>query len=408
MQTSYPKEKLKILLLENIHPAAIDLLNKAGYTDIESIKGSITEKELLEKIGKVHILGIRSKTQITETVLKKADKLIAIGAFCIGTNQIKMNIARQQGISVFNSPFSNTRSVAELVLGLSIMLMRRVFEKSEGAHHGLWLKESKDCYEVRGKTLGIVGYGHIGSQVSVMAEALGMKVMFYDVTSKLSLGNAKSSNSLDDLLKKSDIITLHVPGTEGTRNLINATRLKKMKPGAVLLNLSRGDVMDVWAVKDAIEKRQLGGLAVDVFPEEPKDNKDVFASPLQGLKNVILTPHIGGSTVEAQEAIGLDVADKLISFIENGSSSGSLTIPEISLPVMNNAHRILHIHSNVPGVLSQINGVLSKMKVNIIGQYLKTNEEIGYVVLDIDKKSGPKVMAELKNVKNTIRTRSLY
>lgn len=408
MQTSYPKEKLKILLLENIHPAAIDLLNKAGYTDIESIKGSLTEKELLEKISKVHILGIRSKTQVTEAVLKKADKLIAIGAFCIGTNQIKMNVARQQGISVFNSPFSNTRSVAELVLGLSIMLMRRVFEKSEGAHQGLWLKESKDCYEVRGKTLGIVGYGHIGSQVSVMAEALGMKVMFYDVTSKLSLGNAKSSNSLDDLLKKSDIITLHVPGTEGTKNLINATRLKKMKPGAVLLNLSRGDVMDVWAVKDAIEKRQLGGLAVDVFPEEPKDNKDLFASPLQGLKNVILTPHIGGSTVEAQEAIGLDVADKLISFIENGSSSGSLTIPEISLPVMNNAHRILHIHSNVPGVLSQINGVLSKMKVNIIGQYLKTNEEIGYVVLDIDKKSGPKVMAELKKVKNTIRTRSLY
>jgi D-3-phosphoglycerate dehydrogenase / 2-oxoglutarate reductase len=408
MQTSYPKEKVKILLLENIHPAAIDLLNKAGYTDIESIKGSITEKELLEKIGKVHILGIRSKTQITEAVLKKADKLIAIGAFCIGTNQIKMNVARHQGISVFNSPFSNTRSVAELVLGLSIMLMRRVFEKSEGAHQGLWLKESKDCFEVRGKTLGIVGYGHIGSQVSVMAEALGMKVMFYDVTSKLSLGNAKSSNSLDDLLKKSDIITLHVPGTEGTKNLINATRLKKMKPGAVLLNLSRGDVMDVWAVKDAIEKRLLGGLAVDVFPEEPKDNKDVFASPLQGLKNVILTPHIGGSTVEAQEAIGLDVADKLISFIENGSSSGSLTIPEISLPVMNNAHRILHIHSNVPGVLSQINGVLSKMKVNIIGQYLKTNEEIGYVVLDIDKKSGPKVMAELKKVKNTIRTRTLY
>lgn len=408
MQTSYPKEKLKILLLENIHPAAIDLLNKAGYTDIESIKGSITEKELLEKIGKVQILGIRSKTQITEAVLKKADKLIAIGAFCIGTNQIKMNLARQQGVAVFNSPFSNTRSVAELVLGLSIMLMRRVFEKSEGAHQGLWLKESKDCFEVRGKTLGIVGYGHIGSQVSVMAEALGMKVMFYDVTSKLSLGNAKSSNSLDDLLKKSDIITLHVPGTEGTKNLINATRLKKMKPGAVLLNLSRGDVMDVWAVKEAIEKRLLGGLAVDVFPEEPKDNKDVFASPLQGLKNVILTPHIGGSTVEAQEAIGLDVADKLISFIENGSSSGSLTIPEISLPVMNNAHRILHVHFNVPGVLSQINGVLSKMKVNIIGQYLKTNEEIGYVVLDIDKKSGPKVMAELKKVKNTIRTRTLY
>ncbi|MBL7922781.1 MAG: phosphoglycerate dehydrogenase, partial [Bacteroidia bacterium] len=300
------------------------------------------------------------------------------------------------------------RSVAELVIGLSIMLMRRVFEKSEGAHHGLWLKESKDCFEVRGKTLGIVGYGHIGSQVSILAEALGMKVIFYDITSKLSLGNAQSSRSLDDLLKKSDIITLHVPGTAETRNLINGVRLKKMKTGAVLINLSRGDVMDVWAVKDALEKKQLGGLAVDVFPEEPRSNKDLFASPLQGLPNVILTPHIGGSTVEAQEAIGLDVAEKIIAFTENGTSSGSLTVPDLSLPVLNNAHRILHIHRNVPGVLSQINGVLSKMKVNILGQYLKTNEEIGYVVLDIDKKSSTRVMAELKKVKHTIRTRSLY
>jgi D-3-phosphoglycerate dehydrogenase len=288
------------------------------------------------------------------------------------------------------------------------MLMRRVFEKSEGAHHGLWLKESKGCYEVRGKTLGIVGYGHIGSQVSVLAEALGMKVIFYDITSRLSLGNAEASRSLDDLLKKSDIITLHVPGTPDTRNLINAQRLKKMKPGAVLVNLSRGDVMDVWAVKDAIEKKHLGGLAVDVFPEEPKSNKDLFASPLQGLPNVILTPHIGGSTVEAQESIGKDVAGKMIDFIESGSTDGSLTIPELSLPVLTDAHRILHVHKNVPGVLSDINGALSKMKVNILGQYLKTNEEIGYVVLDIDKRSSTKVMSVLRNVKNTIRTRSLY
>lgn len=408
MNTSYPKEKLKILLLENIHPAAIKLLSNSGYTDIESVSGSLTEKELADKISKVHLIGIRSKTQLTDAVLKNAEKLIAIGAFCIGTNQIKMETARKQGIAVFNSPFSNTRSVAELVIGLSIMLMRRVFEKSEGAHRGLWLKEAKDCYEVRGKTLGIVGYGHIGSQVSVLAEALGMKVIFYDVMTKLSLGNAQSSRSLDDLIKKSDIITLHVPGTPETKNLINASRIKKMKPGVVLVNLSRGDVMDVWAVKDAIEKKLIGGLAVDVFPEEPKSNKDLFASPLQSLPNVILTPHIGGSTVEAQEAIGLDVAEKLIAFVENGSSSGSLTIPEISLPVLHNAHRILHVHHNVPGVLSQINGVLSKMKVNILGQYLKTNEDIGYVVLDIDKKSSTRVMAELKKVKNTIRTRSLY
>lgn len=408
MLTSYPKDKVKILLLESVHPAAIQLFKSAGYTDIESLTGSVSEQELIERISKVHILGIRSKTQITDAVLQKADKLIALGAFCIGTNQIQMKAARSRGLAVFNSPFSNTRSVAELVIGLSIMLMRRVFEKSEGAHHGLWLKESKGCYEVRGKTLGIVGYGHIGSQVSVLAEALGMKVIFYDITSRLSLGNAEASRSLDDLLKKSDIITLHVPGTPDTRNLINAQRLKKMKPGAVLVNLSRGDVMDVWAVKDAIEKKHLGGLAVDVFPEEPKSNKDLFASPLQGLPNVILTPHIGGSTVEAQESIGKDVAGKMIDFIESGSTDGSLTIPELSLPVLTDAHRILHVHKNVPGVLSDINGALSKMKVNILGQYLKTNEEIGYVVLDIDKRSSTKVMSVLRNVKNTIRTRSLY
>jgi len=408
MLTSYPKDKVKILLLESVHPAAIQLFKSAGYTDIESLTGSVSEHELMERISKVHILGIRSKTQITDAVLQKADKLIALGAFCIGTNQIQMKAARSRGLAVFNSPFSNTRSVAELVIGLSIMLMRRVFEKSEGAHHGLWLKESQGCFEVRGKTLGIVGYGHIGSQVSVLAEALGMKVIFYDITSRLSLGNAEASRSLDDLLKKSDIITLHVPGTPDTRNLISAQRLKKMKPGAVLINLSRGDVMDVWAVKDALEKKHLGGLAVDVFPEEPKSNKDLFASPLQGLRNVILTPHIGGSTMEAQESIGKDVAGKMIDYIESGSTDGSLTIPELSLPVLHDAHRILHIHKNVPGVLSEINGALSKMKVNILGQYLKTNDEIGYVVLDIDKRSSFEVMSVLKDVTSTIRSRSLY
>ncbi|CAN5485163.1 phosphoglycerate dehydrogenase [soil metagenome] len=406
--TSFPKEKIKILLLEGVHPTAIDLFKKQGYSNIESITASLNEKDLISKISGAHILGIRSKTQLTETILKKADKLIAVGAFCIGTNQINMKYATESGIAVFNSPFSNTRSVAELVIGESIMLMRRVFEKSEGAHRGSWLKEANNCFEVRGKTLGIIGYGHIGTQVSILAEALGMKVMFYDVMPRLSLGNAASSRSLDELLKKSDVITLHVPGTPETKNLINAARLKKMKPGAVLLNLSRGDVMDVWAVKEAIEKHHLGGLAVDVFPEEPKSNKDLFASPLQGLPNVILTPHIGGSTVEAQESIGLDVAEKLINFTDTGSSNGSLTVPDMSLPVLHNAHRILHIHHNVPGVLSQINGVLSKMKVNILGQYLKTNSSIGYVVLDIDTMSSSKVMAELKKVKNTIRTRSLY
>lgn len=408
MLTSIPKEKLKILLLENIHPTAIQLLKQNGYSDIETHSGSLSEKDLAEKLAKTHILGIRSKSQVSEHVLKKAERLIAIGAFCIGTNQIDLQAAQRQGIAVFNSPFSNTRSVAELVIGLAIMLMRRVYEKSEGAHRGLWLKESERCYEVRGKTLGIVGYGHIGSQVSVLAESLGMHVVFYDIQSKLSLGNAHASRSLDDLLKRSDIITLHVPGTPETKNLINAQRLKKMKPGAVLINLSRGDVMDTWAVKDAIERKHLGGLAVDVFPEEPKSNKDLFASPLQQLPNVILTPHIGGSTIEAQQAIGADVAEKLIAFTEGGSTGGCLTVPEISLPVVQNAHRILHIHRNVPGVLSEINGLLSGMKVNILGQYLKTNAEIGYVVLDIDKKSSSRVMSELNRVKNTIRTRSLY
>lgn len=406
--TSFPREKINILLLEGVHPSAITHFKNAGYSNIESHTGSLTEKELLQKISQVHLLGIRSKTQLTPAVLAKADKLLAAGAFCIGTNQIDLITARQKGIAVFNSPYSNTRSVAELVIGLSIVLLRRVIEKNQGAHHGRWLKEAKNCFEIRGKTLGIIGYGHIGSQVGIMAESLGMKVMFYDVQSRLSLGNAISSKTLDDLLKKSDIITLHVPGTPETKDLINAARLKKMKEGAILLNLSRGDVMDVWAVKEAIEKHHLGGLAVDVFPVEPKSNNDLFASPLQNLPNVILTPHIGGSTVEAQENIGLDVAGKLVNYVETGSTGGSLSIPDLNLPVIKDAHRILHIHKNVPGVLSQVNGQLSKLKVNILGQYLKTNEDVGYVVLDIDKKTSNKVITELRKIKETIRTRSLY
>ncbi len=406
--TSFPKDKIKILLLENIHPTAIRLFKDHGYSQIEAVVGSLSEKELLDKIGNVHLLGIRSKTQLSETVLKKANKLLAVGAFCIGTNQIEMPAARNEGIAIFNSPFSNTRSVAELVIGMSIALMRRIPEKNIAAHKGDWLKESKDCFEVRGKTLGIIGYGHIGTQVSILAEALGMHVIFYDVAPKLTLGNATACRTLDELYKKADIVTLHVPGTAETKNIINARSLKKMKRGAILLNLSRGDVMDVTSVREALLSKHLGGLGVDVFPSEPKTNKDRFESPLQNIPNVLLTPHIGGSTMEAQEAIGMDVAEKLINFIDTGSSTGSLSIPDITLPILHNAHRILHVHRNVPGVLSQINGVLSKMKVNILGQYLKTNADIGYVVLDIDKKSSGKVMTELSKVKNTIRTRSLY
>lgn len=406
--TTFPKEKIKILLLEGVHPASLKLFKDHGYTDIETISAALSDADLKKKISQVHLLGIRSKTQLTKEIIAAGSRLLGIGAFCIGTNQIDMNAAIENGIAVFNSPFSNTRSVAELVIAHCINLMRRVIEKNEAAHRGEWLKEASGSFEVRGKTLGIVGYGHIGSQVSVLAENMGMKVIFYDVEPKLSLGNASSVKSLDELLKQSDIVTLHVPGLTTTKNLINDQRLAKMKKGACLINYSRGDVVDIPAVKKSIESGKLGGFAVDVFPSEPKSNKDPFVSPLQGLRNVILTPHIGGSTAEAQENIGIDVAGKLISFLETGSTTGSLSVPALSLPVQYDAHRLLHIHKNVPGVLGEINGKLSHLNVNILGQYLKTNNQIGYVVLDVDKKTSAKAMEELKKVKHTIRVRELY
>ena len=406
--TSFPKEKIKILLLEGVHPAALKLFAEHQYIDIEIVKGAMSENELIEKIKDVHLLGIRSKTHVSKKIIDAGNRLIAIGAFCIGTNQIDMNAATENGIAVFNSPFSNTRSVAELVIAHCINLMRGAFEKSMGAHQGKWMKDATDSNEVRGKTLGIIGYGHIGSQVSVLAENMGMKVIFYDVEPKMSLGNASAVKSLEDLLVHSDIVTLHVPGLPSTNNLINEANLALMKPNSILINYSRGDVLDLQAVRNSILKNQLRGLAVDVFPIEPKNNSEKFESPVQGLPNVILTPHIGGSTQEAQENIGLDVAGKLISFLETGSSNGSLSVPALSLPVLQETHRLLHIHKNVPGVLSEINGLLSKMNVNILGQYLKTNSMIGYVVLDIDKSTSPGVLEELKKVKNTIRVRSLY
>lgn len=406
--TSFPKEKIKILLLEGVHPAALKLFDEYNYSDIEIIKGAMSEDELAEKIKDVHLLGIRSKTQLTKKIIDNGSRLIAIGAFCIGTNQIDMNAATENGIAIFNSPFSNTRSVAELVIAHCINLMRHVYEKSEAAHQGKWLKDATDSNEVRGKTLGIIGYGHIGSQVSVLAENLGMKVIFYDVEPKLSLGNATAVKTMQELLSTADIITLHVPGLQSTKNLINKETIKEIKQGAILINYSRGDVLDLEAIKLALQNNQLRGLAVDVFPIEPKNNSEKFESPVQGLRNVILTPHIGGSTIEAQENIGIDVASKLISFLETGSSNGSLSVPALSLPVQQETHRLLHIHKNVPGVLSEINGLLSKMNVNILGQYLKTNNQIGYVVLDIDKSTSPGVLEELKKVKSTIRVRSLY
>ncbi len=406
--TSFPKEKIKILLLEGVHPGTIRLFKESGYTDIEQIKGSVSEEELMQKMSDIHLLGIRSKTQLTKKVLEKASRLIGVGAFCIGTNQIDMNAAVENGVAVFNSPFSNTRSVAEMVIAHCINLMRRTFERSTAAHQGKWMKDSSESNEVRGKVLGIIGYGHIGSQVSVLAESMGMKVIFYDVEPKLSLGNASAVKTVKELLEQSDMITVHVPGLPSTKNLIDTEKLQQMKKGAVLINYSRGDVADLPAIKKALESGHLRGFAVDVFPEEPENNNEKFNSLLQGLPNVILTPHIGGSTMEAQENIGLDVASKLISFLETGSSTGSLSVPVLSLPVQNETHRMLHIHRNVPGVLSEINGILSRLNVNILGQYLKTNSQIGYVVLDVDRNTSLNVVEELKKVKHTIRVRDLY
>lgn len=408
MKTSYPKDKIRVLLLEGVHPASLKLLRDNGYTNLETINGSLSDGDLIRKIKDAHLLGIRSKTMLTDNILQHAQHLLGIGAFCIGTNQIDMEAATRKGIAVFNSPFSNTRSVAELVIAHCINLMRRVTEKNGAAHAGAWKKDSDRCFEIRGKTLGIVGYGHIGSQVSVLAETMGMKVVFYDIEPKLSLGNAMPVRSLDELIKVSDIVTLHVPETDSTLQLMNAQRMSRMKKGAYLINYSRGNVVDLLALKKHIENGHVSGAAIDVFPHEPKTNKDPFASPLQGLSNVILTPHIGGSTIEAQENIGLDVAGKLIQYLETGSSTGSLSVPALSLPVQQDTHRLLHIHFNRPGVLGEINSKLSRLKVNILGQYLQTNTEIGYVVTDCDRKTSSKVLDELKVVKHTIRVRNLY
>lgn len=406
-KTSYPREKIKILLLEGIHPAAVKLFKEHGYHQLEQINKALTEEELIQKIKQVHVLGIRSKTKLTQAVLNHSDKLIATGCFCIGVNQVNILQAMNKGVAVFNSPFSNTRSVAELVIAACIMLMRRIPEKNKATHDGRWLKDSKGCYEVRGKTLGIIGYGHIGSQVSVLAEALGMKVIFFDTEPKLSLGNAQASKQLNELLALSDIVTLHVPGGAATQNMVNETFLRKMKKGSMLINLSRGEVMDVNAVAKAIKQKQLGGLAADVFPSEPEGAGDAFVSPLQNLENVLLTPHIGGSTMEAQENIGLDVAGKLLHYLETGNSMGSVSVPPLNLPVQQNAYRILHIHKNVPGVLSQINTIMNKNKVNIVGQYLQTNSEIGYVAMDIDKKTSASVLSDIRKCAETIKVRSV-
>jgi D-3-phosphoglycerate dehydrogenase len=407
-KTSYPKEKINVLLLENISDLAVKNFTRQGYTNVQKLTKALSEEELAEVIKNVHILGVRSKTQVTQEVLNAALKLQAIGCFCIGVNQVDLSAATNNGVAVFNAPYSNTRSVAELVIGAAIMLIRRIPDKSMAAHKGTWLKEASGSYELRGKTLGIVGYGNIGSQVSVLAEALGMKVIFYDVETKLPLGNATDMRTLRDVLGKADVVTLHVPETQLTKNLINKNNIKYCKKGSVIINYARGEVIDLNALKKAIESGQVGGAAVDVFPVEPEKNGDVFETPLQGLPNVILTPHIGGSTEEAQQNIGEDVSSKLLSYMDKGISLGSHTVPALSLPPQEGAHRILHIHKNVPGVLGAINGQLSKNKINIVAQYLKTNESIGYVVVDVDKQLSGRAMQLLKAVPNTIKVRLLY
>jgi D-3-phosphoglycerate dehydrogenase len=406
--TSYPKEKINILFLENISDVAVKYFNDKGYPNVRKLNGALSEEQLIKEIKNVHMVGIRSKTKLTAKVIEAAEKLQAIGCFCIGINQVDLASATAHGMPVFNAPYSNTRSVAELVIGSSIMLIRKIIDKNKAAHEGIWKKDAAGSYELRGKTLGIIGYGNIGSQLSVLAEGLGMKVIFYDSETKLPLGNAEAKKTLKDLVSVSDIVSLHVPETASTKNLINKNILKFFKKGGILINYARGEVVDLDALAKALSEGQLGGAAIDVFPLEPEKNGDKFTSPLQGLSNVILTPHIGGSTQEAQQNIGDDVSAKLFNYLEKGISFGSHTIPALSLPPQEGTHRILHIHRNVPGVLSEINTQLSKHKINILGQYLKTNDAIGYVVLDVDKSFSNNALELLRNVKDTIKVRMLY
>ncbi len=406
--TSYPKEKINILFLENISDSAVEKFRSNGYTNVTKLTKALPEEELIKAVKDVHLIGIRSKTKITAAVLNAAEKLMAIGCFCIGVNQVDLQEATHKGIVVFNAPYSNTRSVAELVIGLSIMLIRRIPDKNKAAHEGIWMKDAKGSYELRGKTMGIVGYGNIGAQVSILAEAFGMKVKFYDIETKLPLGNAESCKSLDELLSQSDIISLHVPETAQTKNLITKTNLALCKKNALLINYARGEVVDLNALAEALKEGKLGGAAIDVFPVEPEKNGQPFSTPLQGLSNVILTPHIGGSTEEAQQNIGDDVSVKLFNYLESGITNGSHTVPAISLPLVQGAHRILHIHNNVPGVLSAINKTLADNQINIVGQYLKTNDDIGYVVLDVNKELSSQAVDLLRDVKETIKVRMLY
>lgn len=408
MRTSFDKSRLKILLLEGIHPSAERVFRDAGYSNIEAISTALTDQALIEKLEGVHFLGIRSASQVTRKVVESADKLVAIGCFCIGTNQVDLQAASEHGVVVFNAPYSNTRSVAELVLAEAIMLMRGIPEKSALAHRGVWKKSASDSYEIRGKTLGIVGYGAIGSQLSVLAEGLGMRVIFHDVVSKLPLGNASQVPTLDALLSQADVVSLHVPDLPSTRGMMTRERIDQMKPKAVLINASRGSVVDIDALANALRGQRILGAAIDVFPVEPKSNHDPFESPLTHFDNCILTPHVGGSTQEAQENIGVEVADKLVRYSDNGSTLTSVNFPEVALPPHPQHHRLLHIHENRPGVLSQINRVFAENAINIGSQFLQTTENIGYVVIDVDRDYSEIALENLANVEGTIRCRVLF
>ncbi|HEY5959130.1 MAG TPA: phosphoglycerate dehydrogenase [Polyangiaceae bacterium] len=406
-ETSFPKNRIRILLLENVHESAQALMREQGF-QLEICRSALSESELVERIRDVHVLGIRSKTHVTERVLSEARRLLTLGAFCIGTNQVDLEAANRRGVPVFNAPFSNTRSVAELVIAEVIALARRLMDRSMEMHDGRWRKLANACYEVRGKTLGIIGYGHIGTQVGVLAESLGLQVLFYDILPRLPIGNNRPAESMQAVLAQSDFVTLHVPETPATRRLIGQTEIAQMKPGAYLLNLSRGSVVDVEALARALGSGHLAGASADVFPEEPEGNTDQFATVLRGLPNVILTPHVGGSTEEAQEAIGREVASALIKFVNTGATTGSVNFPQVEPPPQRGRHRLLNVHENVPGVLSNINRIVSDVQANIEGQILATDSNIGYLLMDLNREVSEEVRQQMNRLSTNIRTRVLY
>ena len=407
-KVSLDKSKIKFLLLEGVHQSAVDVLHAAGYTNIEYHKKALDGDELKNAIKDAHFIGIRSRTFLTEEVLAHANKLIAIGCFCIGTNQVNLEAAKARGIPVFNAPFSNTRSVAELVLGEILLLMRNIPQANAEVHRGIWNKSAVGSHEVRGKKLGIIGYGHIGSQLSIVAEALGMHVYFYDIENKLPLGNAQQVRTLEDLLSRCDIISLHVPENASTKNLISAERIAQLKKDCILINAARGTVVDIDALAEALEKGHIRGAAIDVFPEEPASINEEFVSPLRRFDNVLLTPHIGGSTAEAQENIGSEVAGKFVKYSDNGSTLSSVNFPEVSLPEHIGTKRLLHIHENRPGILTKLNQIFVEANINIAAQYLQTDPKIGYVVVDVEAEDSNNLLAKLKEIDGTIRARVLF